>query len=176
MGKSNQLEEMAIKQALEYKAFYEEHGRKPSKILNCKTKEQKEYAMYKQTYEQKLAVWFGNTKIRKRNNKIYPSVDNIIIDLLGKAWYDNRNLEEIAIKKALDYKMFYEEHQRKPSFVLKGKSKEQKESATEEQTYECRLAEWFQGIKKSKNGKGHYKLYPSIERILIDTFGLEWFA
>jgi hypothetical protein len=72
--------------------------------------------------------------------------------------------------------MFYKEHQRNPSFVLKGKSKEQKESATEEQKCECRLAEWFQGIKKSKNGKGHYKLYPSVERILIDTCGLEWFA
>jgi superfamily II DNA or RNA helicase len=175
MGNSNQLEEMAIKKVLEYKAFYEEHGRKPIRVLRNKTKEQKKNATDEQKYEYSLAIWFNNIKIRNKKNKIYPSVEKILTDLLGESWYQNRDLEECAIETATCYNKFYTEKQRKPTQVLQGKTKEQKENATYEQAYEHRLASWVCDMKKAKTCKRGRKLYPSVEKILIELLGEIWY-
>ena len=171
MGNSNQLEEMALKKAMEYKTFYEEHGRKP--------KEKKENATDGQKYEQKLAQWFHRMKQSKKGkirncNRLYPSVEIILIELLGKNWYENINLEAASLKIALEYKLFYEENQRKPVLILSGKTKEQKDNATDEQKYEYTLAKWFGNMKIAKTGKGNMKLYPSVEKILIELLGENW--
>ncbi len=173
------LEDESLKFALEYKVFYEENQRKPSKVLNAKKKEQKDQATEEQKYEQKLAVWFGNMKSSKRGKSkmnVYPSVENILTELLGDTWYEIDNLEDASIKKALEYKTFYEEKQRKPSYTLQGKTKIQKDGATEEQTREQKLAKWFSGIKDAKKGKGCWTLYPSVEKIIVDAFGSDWFT
>jgi len=163
MGNSNQLEEMAIKRALEYKAFYEEHGRKPSRGLQRITKEQ-------QKHERILMVWFNNikqAKYGKSSHILYLSIEKILIDLLGERWYENNNLEEIAIKKALDYKAFYEEYRRNPSKNLQIHTKEQRR--------EKKLAFWFQNIKNAKKGISTSKVYPSVEKILIELLGQMWY-
>ena len=103
------MEELAIKHALEYKAFYEEHQRKPSRVLAGKTKEYR--GTEEQQYEHRLAAWFCCIKKAKthpdnKSRALYPSVEMILIELLGEAWYENDNLEENAIKHALEYKTF----------------------------------------------------------------------
>jgi len=178
MGNSNQLEEMSLKKALEYKAFYEEFGRKPKQVLTGKTKEQKDNATEEQKHEHRLAQWLSNMKSSKKGNgrmNVYPSVEKILIELFGEKWYENKNLEELAIKQALEYKTFYQEKQRKPIQTLQGKTKEQKDKATKEQKYEYRLATWFGCMKLSKKGKGGRMLYASVEKILIELFGETWF-
>ena len=178
MGKSNQLEEMAIKRALEYKAFYEEFDRKAIYVLGNKTKEQRKHTTKEHTYEHRLAQWFGKMKLAKAGkdeNKLYSSVEKIIIDLLGETWYQNDNLEERAIKKAIEFKSFYEKTKQKPSYVLR--TKEQRNKATDEQKHEDKLSIWFNCMKKSKkrNIKGNMKLYPSVEKILIELLGERWY-
>ena len=175
MGKSDQLEERAIKRALEYKAFYERHGRKPKQVL-CGIK--KDNVTEEHKYTHRLAQWFNNIKQSKKRNRgqiLYPSVEKILIELLGEKWYENKNLEELAIKQALEYKTFYQEKQRKPLQVLGGKTKEQKYNATEEQKHEYRLANWFGCMKLAKKGKGGRMLYPSVENILIGLLGNTWY-
>ena len=104
--------------------------------------------------------------------KLWPSVEKILIDLLGETWYENENLEELAIKQALEYKLFYEDKQRKPIQVLQ--KKEQKDNATEEQVHEHLLATWFGRMKSSKKGQSRMILYPSVEKILIELLGETW--
>ena len=96
--------------------------------------------------------------------------------MLGETWYENINLEERANKNAIDYKKFYEERKQKPSHVLQGKTKEQKENATDEQKHEHGLAAWFNHIKEANKGKSRMKLYPSVEKILIELLGEIWYV
>jgi hypothetical protein len=96
-----------------------------------------------------------------------------MIELLGEDWCDS--FEDSAINKALDYKIFYQEKKRKPAVVLTRKTKEQKDNASKEQKHEHRLAQWFNNMRTAKKGKGNMKLYPSVEKILIDIFGSDWF-
>lgn len=176
LGKNwcSSLEDKSLKIALEYKAFYEEKERKPSKVLNVKTKEQKDEVTQEQKYEHRLALWFGNMKQSKKEKsmaKLYPSVEEIFIKLLGETWYENINLEENAIKQALEYKVFCKEKQRNPSEVL---SRKRKDQATDEQKHEHHLAAWFSNMKRSKKGKSASILYPSVENILIECCGSDW--
>ena len=175
MGNSNQLEDMAVKRALEYKTFCEKNQRKPSHVLNGKKKDN---TIDEQKYEHRLAQWFSNMKESKkgkvRNCKLYPSVEKILIELLGETWYKKRDLEILSIKRALEYKRFYEENHRKPLLILSGKTKD---NATEEQKYEQKLAVWFCGMKRSKKNpsKRIGTLYPSVEKILIELLGKSWY-
>jgi superfamily II DNA or RNA helicase len=183
MGNSNQLEEMAIKHALEYKKFYEEYGRKPSHILGGKTKEQKDNTLEEQKHEHRLAQWFSNMRSARqrkyRNCKLYSSVEKILIELLGETWYKPRDFEELSIKQTLEFKKFVEENKRKPVLILSGKTEEQKKNATDNQKYEQKLAVWFCGMKrkKTKNNSSHRigVLYPSVEKILIELLGDTWY-
>ena len=170
----NNAEETAINHALEYKRFYQEKQRKPMWILIRKTKEQKDNASKEQKYEHRLAAWYNKIKVSKKENKIYPSVENIMIELLGEDWCDS--FEDSAIKNALEYKNFYQENQRKPSVVLTRKTKEQKDNASTEQKHEHRLAQWFNNMRTAKKRKCNMKLYPSVEKILMDTLGSDWFT
>ena len=143
-------------------------------ILIRKTKEQKDNASKEQKYEHRLAAWYNKIKVSKKENKIYPSVENIMIELLGEDWCDS--FEDSAIKNALEYKNFYQENQRKPSVVLTRKTKEQKDNASTEQKHEHRLAQWFNNMRTAKKRKCNMKLYPSVEKILMDTLGSDWFT
>jgi superfamily II DNA or RNA helicase len=173
MGKSDQLEEMAIKRALEYKAFYEEFDRKASEVLSHK---KKDHGTKEQKYEHALAVWFSCMKqVVKSTHKLYPSVEKILIGLLGERWYLNDNLEENAMKQAIEYKTFYQEKQRKPSSILQKNTKEQKENATYEQKHEHKLSVWFGCMKKGKKGNYSNKLYPSVEEVFIGLLGERWY-
>jgi len=180
MGNSNQLEEIAIKRALEYKAFYDEYDRKPSHVLTGK---QKENATEEQKKERRLAQWFSNMRSGKqgkyRNCRLYPSVDKILIELLGESWYKPRDFEELSITQTLQFKEFYEQNQRKPVLVLSGKTDEQKENASDEQKYEQKLAVWFCVMKRKKTKKTSSQrigvLYQSVEKILIELLGNTWY-
>ena len=89
--------------------------RKPSTVINGKTKEQRQNATDEQKKEHTLAQWFYHMKIakqKKRKSRLYPSVEKILIEVLGDKWYENEN-EENALKIALEYKVFYEEKKTK---------------------------------------------------------------
>ena len=189
MGNSNMMEQIAIKKALEYKQFYNEKQRKPIQVLY--RKEKRENATEEHKNENKLVLWFNNMKQAKKciynGSKLYPSVEKILIEVLGEKWYENDNLEEKSLKIALEYKEFYQQKQQKPSHVLNVKTKEQKKSATEEQKKEHKIALWFTNIKKGKKGtkikKGKngimyncsHKIYPSVEKILVEVLGEKWY-
>jgi superfamily II DNA or RNA helicase len=179
MGNSNQLEEIAIKRAMKYKAFYEEIHRKPSHVLNAKNKEN---TTKEQKYEHSLALWFSNMQVAKKgkvkNCRLYSSVEKILIDLLGDNWYKPRDLDKLSVQRALEFKAFYEKNQRKPVLILSGKTKEQNDNASDEQKYEQRLAVWFAGMKRAKKFPSRGRtgvLYPSVEKILIKLLGNTWY-
>ena len=99
-----------------------------------------------------------------------------MIELFGEQWYENENLEQQAIDKALLFKKWVDEHDgRKPSAVLAGKTKEQKASATPDQEREHYWAQWFGDMKKAKKANSRNRLYPNVERILTELFGKEWY-
>ena len=63
-----------------------------------------------------------------RMGKLFPSVDKILINLLGENWRETDELEQYALLKATEFKTFYEkikEHQLKFQ-SLKQKMKNQK--------------------------------------------------
>ena len=164
----------AIKRALDFKRFFEEKGRKPALVLSNKTKEKRENATEEQKGEHILASWFSEIKRAKKGKStqvLHPSVEKILIELLGEKWYDDR--EEIALNRALEFKDFFEREWRKQSKILQ--TKKRREEATEEQKREHSLAQWIQTMKHSKIGKGWGILYPSVEEILIETLGEDWY-
>ena len=175
MGNSNMMEQIAIKKALEYKQFYNEKQRKPIQVLY--RKEKRENATEEHKNENKLSLWFNNMKHAKKciynGSKLYPSVEKILIEVLGEKWYENDDLEEKSLKFALEYKQFYQEKQRKPSNVIG--TKEKRENATEEQKKENKLALWFSNMKRAKNKKNKSILYSSVDKIFIEVFGEKWF-
>jgi hypothetical protein len=76
-------------------------------------------------------------------------------------------LEKNALLKANGYKAFYSFHERKPIGI--------KEPETEEEKIEKSLSQWFGDMKKTKTGKGLSKLFPSVEKILVDLLGDNWY-
>jgi superfamily II DNA or RNA helicase len=221
------FEERSLKRANEFKAFYEEHGRKPLTIQKPKTDEEKT--------EKSLANWVYVMKTYKKGSKLgklFPSVEKILVDLLGEDWYENEDLEGNALIKANEFKTFYEQNGRKPSgrwfnrmkiskkfpnkstliiypsvekilvdllgedwyenedlegnalikaneykeFYKKNKSKPvpNNEPKTDEEKTENSLADWFSSMKTYKKGTGLGKLFPSVEKILVDLLGEDW--
>jgi len=169
-------EQRALKKAREYKEFYETYGRIPSLVLQGKSKEQKQNATEQQKKEYQLAAWFGKmkrAKLGKGRQLLYPFVEKILKELFGEKWYEKEDLEGNALEIAIEYKEFCETYGRKPSEVLK--SKKQKQNATEQQKKEHQLAKWFGDMKRAKLGKSKNVLYPSVEKILKDLLGEEWY-
>ena len=155
------MEERSLVRANEFKDFYETNQRKPSQIGNPKTPEEKE--------EKSLSNWFHdmkNAKKGKRTSKLYKSVEKILIDLLGKNWFENKDLEQQSLLKAIEFKDFYET-KGKPTCINKPK--------TAEENIEASLANWFGNMKNAHEGKGTYTLYPSVEKMLVDLLGENWF-
>ena len=156
------LEQNALLKANEFKNFYEKNQRKPIDISKPKTPAEK--------IEKSLAQWFGDMKKIKKGKrtrgKLYPSIEKVLVDLLGENWFENEDLEQNALLKANEYKVFYENNQRPPTLIVKPKEEEKPESL---------LASWFASMKQAKKGKGTQKLYPSVEKILVDLLGENWF-
>ena len=146
------LEQAAVLKANEFKQFYEQHKRKPGRTPE----------------ESSISYWFGRMKqaknkgVKSTGTKIYPDVDKILIDLLGKNWFENEDLEQTAVLKANDFKQFYETNNRTPTRSSTSKS-------------ESSLSYWFGKMKQTKKGKGTHILYPSVEKILVDLLGENWF-
>ena len=77
---------------MEFKEFYQIHHRNPCKALNRKTKEQEQNITDEKKQEYKLALWLSNMKKSKKkkgkdDSVVYPSVEKILIELLGETWY-----------------------------------------------------------------------------------------
>ena len=158
------LENTQLIRANEFKTFYEEHGIPTCIKKKNKTKENEN--------EYSLSLWFGSMKSHKKGKKdtghIYPSVEKILVDLLGENWYENEDLEQNSLQKANEYKDFYEKNNRKPGRI--------QEPKTEEEKQEKYLKQWFDDMKKTKNEKGLGKLFPSVEKILVDLLGENWYV
>ena len=86
---------------------------------------------------------------------------------------DGKTLEEHALEKANEYVEWFKENGRLAVSCLKSNKK--RTNSTEEQKKEHSLASWLSHAKDSKKGYGHSKLYPSVENLLIKTFGEEWY-
>ena len=69
--------------------------------------------------------------------------------------------------KANEFKKFYDENKRKPI----GFSKPKTEAEEKEQI----LADWFSTMKICKKGGRFGKVYPLVEKILVDLLGDKWY-
>jgi len=175
MGNSNMMEEIQIKIALEYKAFYRENNRMPVQCLKSKSNSKKEKAPDSEKQEHYLATWFYRLKRTKRLNRytIYPSVEVIMIELFGEKWYEKIDKEVIALQKANMFQEFYKTYGKKPSLILSGKSKEQKEKATKSEKQEHNIATWFHVLKRSFKQKR--TIYRSVLKLIEDLLGESWY-
>ena len=167
------LEAASLKRANEFKVFYEANGRLPIQVAQTAAKRQKASPM--QLSEHALAVWFRCIKTAKGGKstmQCYPSVDLLLSELLGPDWHMPEDLEAAALKRANEFKVFYEANGRLPSLVAQTSAKRQKSSP--EQLNEHSLAQWFGYVKQAKGGKGARKCYPSVDLLLTDILGPEW--
>jgi hypothetical protein len=112
----------------------------------------------------------------KTRGSLYPSVEKRLIERFGKDWWKNQDLEQNSLEKCNDYIIQFNELKRRPKQCLCAKTKEEKESATEEQKREHRNAKWFNDIKTTKKGQNKGNLYPSVEQRLIKAFGPDWYT
>ena len=108
------MEEIQIKIALEYKAFYRENNRMPVQCLKSTSKKEKASDSEKQ--EHNLATWFYRLTRTKRLNRyiIYPSVEVVMIELFGEKWYEKIDKEVIALQKANMFQEFYKTYEQNP--------------------------------------------------------------
>ena len=175
MGNSNMMEEIQIKIALEYKAFYRENNRMPVQCLKSKSTSKKEKASDSEKQEHNLAIWFYSLKRTKRLNiyTIYPSVEVVMIELFGEKWYEKMDKEVIALQKANIFQEFYKTYGKKPSLILSGKSKEQKEKATKSEIQEHNIALWFCTLKRCFKQKR--TIYGSLLKLIEDLLGKSWY-
>ena len=148
--------ERSLKRANDFKDFYEEHGRKPSNVRNSTSENE--------IKEKSIASWFS--KIKHSTRKIYPPVEKILVDLLGENW--NKNIyEESELIRVNEFKEFYEKNKRIPQYKSK--------PITEDTKKENSISTWFSNRKKSKRGKCKVVLYPSVEKILVNLLGQNWY-
>lgn len=95
---------------------------------------------------------------------------NLVVDRMGMSG----KLEEMALRRAEEYIALYHELGHRPKSCLHGKTKKEKELATEEQKKEHHISTWFGRMKIAKQGRGDCKVYSSVEKLLSDIFGEEW--
>lgn len=177
--KKEEKEQKALQKANDFKKFYTTYNRIPSSVLGGKSKDEKEKATENEKLEHDLATWFGDMKkskktVKGRNRTLYSCVEDVLNKLLGNKWYVN-SLEPNSLLRAKAYIHFHATYDRKPCLKLQGKSKDKKEKASDNEKQEHELANWFGHIKNSKNGKGTCVLYESVEKMLIEKFGHDWF-
>ena len=157
------MEERSLKRSNEFNEFYEKNKSKPINIHKPKTKEEET--------EESLAGWFGVMKtIKKRGKgtrKLYPSVETILVDLLGENWYENEDLKENSLLKVNEFKTFYENNKRKPS--------DKKYTKTDEEKTEKLLSGWFRYIKNCKKGIGKEAIFDVVFISSNDTYKICFF-
>lgn len=88
---NEKLEENQLEKAKQYKLFYKKNDRKPKNIAKCRSKDGKKNATEKELDEFYLATWLSNMKQSKKGNStmvLYPSVEKILVDLLGENWHE----------------------------------------------------------------------------------------
>ena len=168
----NSPEYKSQKNANEFKKFYIQYGRIPRKEGGKNQITENEFY---------LGRWFTMTKqlknkkdcdVLKRKGILHSSTDKLLTEILGENWYMEGTGEGDAIKRVNDFKKFMDENQRIPK-------PQRNKKLSENMKYEHGLCIWFRGIKKAKNGtkakKCTYKLYPSVEKILIELLGEYWY-
>jgi superfamily II DNA or RNA helicase len=148
-GKSR--EERAIEKARELVEWVNVKGKTPSN----KTKD---------LVEKNLGTWLSNmkrSKKRKRNGVLYPSVEKILVDYLGEDWWKEKDLEAQALERAREFIQWIKINGKNPSTGAKD-------------PIEKKLASWFNDMKSSKKGHGSTTLYPSVEKMLVETLEDNW--
>jgi superfamily II DNA or RNA helicase len=175
----NNLEERALEKARAYEEWRKAHpDRKPSHKLNSKSQAQKDTATEADKTEHRQAIWRQNMKAVKAGRgrqKLYESVEEILIRVEGVDWHENEDLEEQALERARAYEEWRKAHpDRKPSHKLGGKSQAQQDAATAADKTEHQQAIWRYQMKTAKIGTGRSKLYESVEEILIRVEGVDW--
>jgi hypothetical protein len=125
--------------------------------------------------EHRNAKWLTNiknSKCGKGRGKLYPSLEKRLNEAFGVDWWKNHDLEQNSLKRCEEYITHFNELGRHPKQCFNNKKK--RELATEEQHREHRNATWINTMKLSKQGKGNWNLYLSVENRLIKEFGVDW--
>ena len=180
------LEQESLDKAIAFKQWIEKHGRKPQEI--CQTKEARKQASSEQLEQREMALWFRCQKCAKNGlgkHILYASVEDILITLLGEQWFENKDLEQESLDKAIAFKQWIEKHGRKPQEICQ--TKEARKQASSEQLEEREMALWFQSMAKTKRqflevqsgsrkrtGKER-KVWESSEAVLTEMLGITWY-
>jgi superfamily II DNA/RNA helicase len=118
----------------------------------------------KDPVEKKLGQWLSNIKSTKRgkgDNVLYPSVEKILIKALGENWWENVDREANAIETANQVVEWVSANLKTPSHGSKN-------------LVEKKFGIWLNRMRQAKKGNGN-KLYPSVEKILIEELGENWY-
>ena len=137
-------EEQAIDQARELIAWVRKNGKTPSMSS-------------KNNIEKKLGQWLSHRKADKKAGKLYPSVNDILVEELGDGWWED-NREAQAIAQARELIAWVRKNGKTPSTIAKN-------------NIEKKLGQWLSNKKTDKKAG---KLYPSVENILIEELGDGW--
>jgi superfamily II DNA or RNA helicase len=172
MGVGEELEAMALRKAEEYISWVGEKGRSPAQRSKAKRKEED---TEEQLNEYRLAKWIQHMKDAKQGKgmgRLYPSVESRLVDVFGEGWWEKRDLEQHQLKQANDYITWVKKNDRVPSCHRLPLNKQS--DTQDERQEEYRLTGWMSNRKNIKRGKGMGRLYPSVEKLLIETFGEGW--
>jgi hypothetical protein len=149
----------------EYISWMKKYNKQPSvcviTIASASEEQKKEYH---------LTRWLKNMKRGKQGKgsyHLYPSVENRLNEVLGKKWYDT--YEQKQHEKAIEYIAWMEAHNRQPRLYLRTIV-----DTTDEQKEEYRLTSWLSCMRRAKKGVGNWKLYPSVEELLVEALGPDW--
>jgi superfamily II DNA or RNA helicase len=164
---------ISLKIAEQFKNFFIKNNRKPRRILEGKSIQEKNMCSPEQKLENKLANWYRSVK-KTKDEKIRPHVNKMMCELIGKNW-KKQTLEDNATERAEEFEKFFLENARIPKMVLKHKSQIQKINASDSEKVENKLANWFRLMKDAKFSKGHCVLYKPVEKILIELLGEDWY-
>jgi superfamily II DNA or RNA helicase len=154
-----------LKQAHEYITWYHANGRHASQVVKDKKKDITEAHIV----EHNFALWYTDMKrckTLKKGNE-YASVETLMSTTFGADWYKKRDLEAIAIENAKEYVAFFKVNKHTPRSIYKPKN--------QEDIRETQLYTFVSRLKSGKSGKGTSKLYPSVEKILKEGIGVNWF-
>jgi hypothetical protein len=85
------LEEIQLEKAKQYKLFCKKNKRAPKNIAKCRSRDGKKNATKKELDEFYLATWLSNMKQSKKGNStmvLYSSVEKILVGFLGVNWHE----------------------------------------------------------------------------------------
>ncbi len=161
-----------LKRANEYILWFKKYNKHPIRCL--RSKKLFEQATDNQHIEHRLAKWMCEIKKAKHNKGstiLYPSVKLLILSTFGDTYLDRIDREKKQVHMANKYITWVKQHNRQPKTYVKLHAEK---NNIDERCIEHRLAGWMALMKRAKKGGSTSKLYPSVEKLLVQMFGITW--